>query len=160
MGIRKLLFIVCAFATSAGLVFWLIQQGARSQPAFFPIGIGNPREGMIDLHVAVGMLIPAQDPPKLRNDVVDWDGWVSSHFELVDAAGKRVELRRLNVSKLIPDPIAGVPEFFLAGSLKPRDHYMLTFTPVVGEPRQFRYEFDAPESPTEGETVAFVRLDS
>ena len=92
------------------------------------------------------MMMPRKESPKLGPGGLKWDEWVSDHFTLADASGNRVPLRRSNFSRLIGEPTAGTPEFFLIGVVKPGTRYTLDYLPVRSEFTFYRYAFTAPSA--------------
>ena len=107
----------------------------------------------------VGITMPKIDPPKLKGLTLDWEGWISNHFECKDESGTAVFFRKIGFSKSIPSQVAGIEEFFILGYVKPGAKYVFEYIPILSEPKRYRYVFTAPTGAKEGERVAFMEVE-
>ncbi|MBI5866248.1 MAG: hypothetical protein HZB38_17395 [Planctomycetes bacterium] len=120
-----------------------------------PVAFGKPDAAGVEFNVAVSMFMPRKDPPKLRGAVVQWDEWVSDHFQLTDASGAKIPLQRVNFSKLMDDrESGGTPEFWLKATLKPGATYRFGLTPILPAPK-YHYSLVAPTGESEATRVEF-----
>lgn len=158
MSIGKLLFAGGLIAGLGGILYFgLAARTARDEGEFIGAAFGNPGPGGMELNLTVSILMTHKDGPKPTDRPVNWDDWVKDHFDLVDASGARIPLRRLNFSKLIPDQIAGTYDFFLTVNLKPGATYTCTVTPVLADPqRKYQWKFTVPNQPSEPQRAVFA----
>src|SRR5262245_1306570 len=106
--VNKLLFIGVLLAGAGGLgMWWMAAQ--KPQGDYIPVGFGDPIEAGVPIELAVSMIMPKVDPPKLRV-TIQWEEWIDNHFVCKDDGENKVAFRRVNFSKSIPDNIAGTPE--------------------------------------------------
>ena len=157
MSMGKMLFAGGLIAALGGILYFaLTARTARDEGEFIGAAFGNPGPGSMELNLTVTLLMTHKDGPKPHELPVNWDNWVKDHFDLVDASGTRIPLRRLNFSKLIPDQIAGTYDFFLTVTLKPGASYTCTVTPIRAEPqRKYQWKFAVPAQPSEPERAVF-----
>ncbi len=146
----KAVIVGLVIVAAVGGAFYYFFAAVNADPGFaIPLAIGAPVAGEVELNVAVSMLMPRREGPKLGNAGLLWDEWVADHFDLRDESGNKIPLIRSNFSQLIPDRKAGgTPEFFLTTKLKPGQRYTFDYIPFVPAPR-YRYAFTAPIAPKE-----------
>lgn len=157
---NKALFAIGLLCFLAFILYFAVSRETAQDPGrMIPIGLGNATPTSVDLHLAVGIGMPRRDGPKLVHGVIQWDKWVEEHFELRDASGTRVPFRRNNFSRIIPEPTAGTPEFFLHATLKPGTTYTIDYIPVAGDPTRYRYKLTAPSENTGPERVVFAPVE-
>lgn len=134
----------------------LSRETARDTGRIISIGLGNVTPTSVDYRrLAGGIGIPRVDVPKLVRSVIQRDKWGQEHFELRDAAGTCVPVRRNNSSCLISGPTAGTPEFVLHDTPKPGLRYNVDYIAIAGEPMRDRYTLTAPSENTDPERVVF-----
>jgi len=116
-------------------------QGRNLAVAYF-----EPYKGELEIQVGIGPLIPMRDPPRRTPKGIDlWDDWVADHFQLRDAQGNEVQLKRMGTSSLFSGSKGGGdPDFVLVGAIKPETPYTFDHIPVVSEGKTYRYEFTSP----------------
>lgn len=145
--------LVAGVLLIAGLAFYASKTMAKDVITL-PVGFGKPAD-TVEMHIAVSMFLPKNDPPKLKHNIVQWDEWVAEHFKLHDSQGAPVPLTRTNASNILNDrQSGGTPEFWLKATLKPGAKYTLTFTPLLPDPT-FQRNFTAPTGETEPERFEF-----
>lgn len=151
---NKILFVGALIACFGGVFFWTQAISEPEDTVGIPIGFGKPTETKVDMHIAVGILVPQRDPPKLKHNILQWDEWVSDHYSVSEVGGETLTLRRTGNSRLIAQP--GTPEFFIYCVLKPGRNYTLTHTPILAEGKTYEYTFVAPTDVSESK-IATLR---
>ncbi|MCH8250882.1 MAG: hypothetical protein IID36_00365 [Planctomycetes bacterium] len=120
---------------------------------------GNPSGDTVELQVAIPYRMTRLDPPRLDPQTgrfVRWSQWIEEHFELNDAAGNRIPLRRSNFANLIPQRKVGTPDFYLSGSLPADSSFSFDYLPIgIAQSKRYRYEFSITEEGRPFERVAF-----
>jgi hypothetical protein len=143
-------------------IVWCMILGSLGGSVLFTIKVMNEDPGRlvgmafgkangttVELHVVVTLLAPSIDPVPLRADgELDWSTWSSDHYDVRDAAGNAVSFRRNINSTVIKehDVGGGLPDSYLIGELQQGTSYTFTYTPIMSEPEQYKYEFVAPSA--------------
>lgn len=154
---KQLLFIgVLLAGLGGGAMWWIGSQ--KPQGEYIAVGFGEPIEPGVPIELAVTMIMPKLDPPKIRA-VVQWEEWIDSHFTCTSENGEKVAFRRVHFSQSIPGHVAGTPEFFITGYVKPGVKYSFEYAPILSEPRRLRYDFTAPSAKQAGERVLFQEVE-
>jgi hypothetical protein len=156
----RLLLAAGLFAVPGGICWYILMIQTNRDPGHLvPIAIGNATPESIDINFAVSLLMPRIEGPVLRHNVIQWDEWVQSHFDLRDDAGTKLTLSPSNLSQRMTDATAGTPEFFLVGNLKPGKAYTLDYIPRLAEGVPYSYTFTAPAEAKPGERFTFERYE-
>ncbi|HEY3244187.1 MAG TPA: hypothetical protein VGM03_12645 [Phycisphaerae bacterium] len=156
----KALITVLIIVGAVGGGFYLLLAKVNQDPGYaIPVAFGAPAGGEVEMNVAVSMLMPRREEPKLGRAGLLWDEWVGDHFDLRDAAGTKLPLKRSDFSQLMTERQAGgTPEFFLITKLRPGQSYTFDYIPVMPAPR-YRYAFTAPSAAKKAEWLTFKRYD-
>ena len=150
---------VLAFVVLVGFIFWLQYEGDRDKGHLVALACGNPRGDVLELQVVVSMRMVRLDPLKLKENgkFQTMREWVEEHFELRDAAGAIVPLKREHFANLIPQAKVGTPDSYLLVDLKPSTDYSLDYRPIGPiEGKSYRVTFN---TGTEGLPFARQQLD-
>lgn len=140
------LFVIGLLIFSA--VYYVTFKTSEDPGQNFGLAFGNADGDAIEMHTVIFGLTIRRDPPRvdLKTGTTYWDEWVQNHFQLTDAAGNPVPLKREMGSSVIQgkDIKAGTPEFFLVAVLKKGAKYDFDFVPYRGSPDVYRYSFTCP----------------
>jgi len=153
----KLLFGGGLLAALA-FVIWYAIGSKMSEDAgeAVPIAFAAPSKDVVMVEIAVSMFSYKNDGPRQINGRFQTkDEWVKDHFELKDASGNAVPLRRAEFAKALPSNVAGTPEFYLQADLKPGGSYAFDFIPYVDAGQRYRHQFTAPTDKFEADRVLF-----
>ena len=110
---------------------------------------GGADSSTIDMHIVVPLAAPMIDAPPLGADFEpDWATWITDHYDVRDPSGNAVSFRRNINSTVIreSDVKGGLPDSYLIGELQQGTTYTFKYTPIVGEPAKYIYEFIAPSA--------------
>ena len=110
---------------------------------------GGASGSTIDMHIVVPLAAPMIDGPPLGVDMEpDWPQWIADHYDVRDASGNAVSFRRnINSTAIRESEVkGGLPDSYLIGELQQGTSYTFTYTPIVGEPEKYKYEFVAPSA--------------
>jgi len=146
---------VLAFLVLIGLLGWLQYESNRDHGHLVAFACGNPREGTLELQIVVSMRMVRLDPRRFKENgkLQTWREWVEEHFELRDAAGEVVPLKRAHFANLITQSKVGTPDSYLLANLQPNADYSLDYRPIGPiEGRSYRVTFN-----TEAEGLPFAR---
>lgn len=145
---KAFLWVVVIGAVVVGGFFYLSDRMVSDQGRQIAFAYGFPREGAIEMHVAVYRPMTTQDPPRvdLKSGHWYWDEWLDEHLVVTDKqTGQQVSLKKMNNSSLIQErDIGGTPEFYAVGELKQNAAYTFDFIPIAADPLRYRHEFTAP----------------
>ncbi len=147
----------------AGVVvgMWWGASKVTTQDSFLvSLAFGFPKDDEIEMHVVISMGMTALEAPRLDplKGKVNWEGWVTDHFELRDPAGEVVQLFYKSGSDVIPgNKIRGAAEGYLFARVKKGVEYTLDYTPKRAESTHFTHTFTAPSADVPVETPAFKR---
>lgn len=141
----KVLIWAVILACLAGSLFLGTQALWDQDPGIqLASAVGEEKEGKVQVAVAL-MLAQKMDRPMADADgVVDWDGWLVKHWELFDADGNRVEMKKSGRTTAIPankDP--GTTDFYVTAELAPGKKYSLDFIPFTGTGEKYGVDFIA-----------------
>jgi hypothetical protein len=142
------------------LAWWGVDKMTTQDSFLVSMAFGFPKDDEIEMHVVVSMGMTALEAPRLDplKGKVDWEGWVTNHFELQDAAGHRVQIFYKSGSDVIPaNKVRGVAEGYLFARLRRGVAYTLEYAPKRAESTRFTHGFTAPDSEAPLETPAFRR---
>jgi hypothetical protein len=152
----RALITVLVIVGACGAAFYFMLAKVNEDPGFaIPVAFGAPVGSEVEMNVAVSMLMPRREGPKLVRADLLWDEWVADHFDLRDTAGNKVAFVRSNFTQLMTEREAGgTPEFYLITKLRPGQAYTFDYTPVMPAPR-YRYAFTAPTAAKRAEWLTF-----
>jgi hypothetical protein len=145
---KGLLVMLALAIVFAGVVVWWSSAQLEADPGeYIALAFGNPAEDEIQIDVAVSIAMPRREGPRVdqRSGAVYWQEWVDEHFDLRDDSAAKVRLMRSGSSRLMSDrEVAGSPEFYLTGKLRPNAHYTFDYIPILADGLRYRYDFIAP----------------
>lgn len=150
---------VLAFLVLIGFLGWLQYESNRDKGHLIAFACGNPRGELLELQIVVSMRTVRLDPLERKEDgrFQTWREWVEEHFELRDAAGSVVPLKRAHFANLIPQAKVGTPDSYLLADLKPGTDYSLDYRPIGPiEGKSYRITFN---TGTDGVPFARQQLD-
>ena len=145
-------FVVIIVAIGLG-IWWQTSKVSTDPGQLIGLAFGNETGQTIEMHVVVTMIMSKVEGPKLKGTktvtFLDWEGWVEDHFELRDAEGQRVGLRRTQNSNLMKGATRlGTPDFYLAADLTPGTQFTLDYVPIFAGGVRYRHSFTAPAERT------------
>jgi len=148
MVVKALVWILLLGGLGAGVLYTI--KVMNEDPGYMVgYAFGGASDATIDMHIVVTLAAPMKDAPPLGADMEpDWPQWITDHYDVRDASGNAVSFRRNISSTAIreSDIKGGLPDSYLIGELQQGTTYTFKYTPIVGEPETYIYEFVAPSA--------------
>lgn len=128
----KVLAFLAVFAILAALaVNWFVNsQVYGDQGHLIPFACGNPRNGELEIQIAVSFAMTDVDPPRFINSRQEpWSQWLARHLELRDEENEVIRLKRTDFANLVPEAKTGTPELYATAKVQPNATYTLDYFP-------------------------------
>ncbi len=153
-AMKAVLWAVLIFAfIGAFYVIWMAMAAKPGHNLGFAVGAPN-EDGQVRAQVQITTWMKMQDfIPITPEGSEDWDKWMNDHFQITNTSGTVLTgWQRLGIKTAdVPEGNTGTVEFVIGIWVDAGQDYMLTYTPIMGEPLKYEYVF-------KGEPQEFMRV--
>ena len=157
----KVLAIV-GLAVGCGLYLYTQVWVAEDPGHLIAYACGNPKEGQVQIQVAVPYRMTRLDPPRVdeKGEFITWEQWIAEHFEIRNAAGELVHMQQAHFANLIPEAKVGTPDFYAVGSLAAGSPYTFDYLPLgIAQSKRYRHAFSVTDTGKPFERAHFGYVD-
>ncbi len=138
--------------------YFIFASMAPDDSRMIALAFGNSTEDTVEMHVELSMSMARADNLPYLDDAgsMDWSRWANDHYVVVDETGQQATFAKRMKSNLVSEmQTRGYDDGFLVCTLNKGVNYTFTYTPVIGEPDSFVYEFTAPTEDAGRKRVSF-----